>query len=99
MKNKWIPIFIIALIIAGGISLLTSASPDGLESSTKYAGLRWPEADFTSLMPDYQILKIENELLSTSLAGIIGTIIIFLLVLLIGKITNKKTKQKDFPLT
>lgn len=99
MKNKWTPIFIIALLIAGGLSVVASNKPDGLESSTQSIGLHVTESQFTSLMPDYQILVINNEFLSTILSGIIGTIIIFLLVLLIANLTNKNSKQKKFPNT
>lgn len=95
MKNKWTPIFIFALIIAGGLSLLASASPDGLESSAQFIGLHWPEASFASLMPDYQILGINNEFLSASLAGIIGTILVFILGYLFVWIVNKKNKIKS----
>ncbi len=97
MKNKWTKVFILSLIIAGGLSLLASNNPDGLEASAQLAGLHWPESNFTSLMTDYQILGINNQYLSASLAGLIGTIIIYLLILLIGKLTYKKPKQKNLP--
>ncbi len=97
MKNKWTILFVVALLIAGGLSLFASGNPDGLEVSAEFIGLSWPQTNYVSLMPDYQIMGINNKYLSASLAGLIGTTTIYLLILLIGKLTNKKSKQKNSP--
>ena len=95
MKNKWTLIFIIALIIAGGLALLASSNPDGLESSTEQIGITAENTNFIALIPDYIVPGVSNKILASSLAGIIGTILVFILGYLFVWIVNKKNKIKS----
>jgi cobalt/nickel transport protein len=94
MKDKyWIIGLVAAIFIAGFISLYASPEPDGLERVAEDHGfLEKGEGQevFESPMPDYILPGIENEQLAASVAGIIGTLIIFGLVLGVGTALKKK---------
>ena len=98
-KNILISIIaiLIILIIAMGLSLLASSYPDGLEKIAGRYGFSdsaieiFPEGLF--LIPDYVFRGVENEYLQTSLAGLLGIIIIsgiFGLIYLLNRVVNKK---------
>jgi cobalt/nickel transport system permease protein len=88
----WIGGLLIALLLAI-LSPLASASPDGLEWVAEKTGfLHEAQAPFFSIIPNYLVPGISNEVLSTILAGFLGIIIILGAVLLISrKRTNGKT--------
>lgn len=70
----------IALICAGLISLFASSFPDGLERVAENLGfLEKGEGEpvLKSPIPDYVLPGIENEKLATSIAGIVGTLLVF----------------------
>ncbi len=70
----------IALICAGLISLFASSFPDGLERVAENLGfLEKGEGEpvLKSPIPDYALPGIKNEKLATSIAGIIGTLLVF----------------------
>ncbi len=96
MEKLWIFGLAAALIIGGIISLFASPEPDGLErvAINLFGGEEQMEEKttqiFNSLMPDYVIPGIENETLAASLAGVIGVLIIFAIVIVIGKILKGK---------
>ena len=97
-----------ALLVAGGLSLFASGLPDGLEwAMEKTAGTAELEvqgaaekaADIqekTALMPDYEA-PVDNASASTSLAGVAGSVMTFLLAGAAGGVilTVKKRKQKE----
>lgn len=86
--NYWITGVIVSLLMAGVISLYASTDPDGLERVAEDLGfLEHGEGHevIKSPMPDYMIPGIENETLSASAAGILGTVTVFSLGILIGK--------------
>lgn len=99
MKNKWLVLLIFALLISGVISLFASSYPDGLEASAEHIGLMAEKKSFFALFPDYLLPGISNEILSASLAGVIGTLLIYTIIFLFIKLLNKKTKQKNLPPT
>ena len=87
MSKKYIYLAMAALLIGGGISLLASSSPDGLEKVAEDKGfittaLEYP---FTTLMPDYAV-PVANEYLATALAGLVGTALVFVVVFGLNKI-------------
>lgn len=99
-KNKYSFKSIIAVIaissavIGGGISLLASSQPDGLEWSLENTtGSTELEAngriynivsdiqEKTALLPDYNIKDSNNEILGTSLSGIVGSALIGIILI------------------
>ncbi|MDY6966678.1 MAG: PDGLE domain-containing protein [Halobacteriota archaeon] len=89
MEIKWWYVgLIIALVLSGAISLFATSSPDGLERVAEDIGFieeGEEEEVMEAPMPDYAISEIEDETLSASLAGLIGTVVIFLIVIGIGR--------------
>lgn len=86
---------IVTVLIGGGISLLASSSPDGLEWSMENVagsteldskGSAYDKAseiqEKTAILPDYSISNSNNEILGTSFSGIVGSVLVA--VILIG---------------
>ena len=86
---------IVTILIGGGISLLASSSPDGLEWSMENVagsteldskGSAYDKAseiqEKTAILPDYSISNSNNEILGTSFSGIVGSVLVA--VILIG---------------
>lgn len=102
-----------AVLVAGGLSLAASGLPDGLEwAMEKTAGTAELEAqgavlekaaeiqEKTAQMPDYAA-PVDNEQASTSLAGVLGAGMTFLLaggvgggIVLVKRRRNRKTEQE-----
>jgi cobalt/nickel transport system permease protein len=84
----------IALIIAF-FSFAASGSPDGLEQVAEDQGfLDTILEPIYTLLPDYNIPFIENEPVSGILAVMVGTLVIFGLVYLVGRLVRQ---PKRFP--
>lgn len=106
LKKVVVTMFVAAILIGGGLSLLASKYPDGLEWSTaKVTGAEEVKAEGnvydtfnniqekTSVMPDYNFKKSESSI-GTSTAGIVGGAVTLAVALGIGKIINiVKTKR------
>lgn len=106
--KKTLAIFIaLFVIIGGGVSLLASANPDGLEWSTqKITGDTEIEArkdtiyetsqeiqDSTSFLPDYTF-KDSESIIGTSVSGIIGCGITVAFLVGLGYIVKLKRKKE-----
>lgn len=97
MKKIIIIGILISVTLAFFFSPYASKSPDGLEKVAEDKGfLHKGEGKevFTSPIPDYTIPKIKNERLSTSVAGLIGTLITFSFAYGIGYYLKKKNKKE-----
>lgn len=92
MNKKYLLLLILALIISGVISLFASPYPDGLEKVAEDKSFIATALDypFAVLMPDYSWELISNEYLATAIAGIFGTLIVFLVIYLSVKILFSK---------
>ena len=98
MKRGWTFAAIglgLSLILAVLISPLASSSPDGLErvaedkgflSNAEQAEPAWK----WSPVPDYMIPGIESEAVGTGLAGLAGTLGIFLVSIGVGSLIKKR---------
>ena len=95
MKHFVIIILLVSLIIAGFVSWFASSKPDGLERVAEDQGFI-EKAEDTSyeIFPDYKVPGV-NKFLSKGLAGVIGTLATFGLILLLGKIIYRKKGQGD----
>lgn len=105
-KKILIILSITVLIIGGGLSLFASSNPDGLEwSIEQVTGNSELHAEGevynkmsdiqekTAILPDYSFINSDNEILGTSFSGVIGSIIVFIILVGIFKIFNKLRKN------
>jgi cobalt/nickel transport system permease protein len=81
-------VWVFGLLVALGLAIaspLASAHPDGLEWVAEQQGfLETTRQPLYHLIPDYLFPGISNEALATILAGVIGTLIVFGVVLAVG---------------
>ena len=71
----------VSLLLAGLVSFYASSSPDGLEKVAEehgFIGQAQDSANASVPTADYGIAGIEDERLSTGLAGILGVVVIAL---------------------
>lgn len=78
MKIKWWHIGLVTSLAVACLSPLASSSPDGLERVAEDKGfINLGQAAPFQIITDYVFPGIENEVLATILAGLIGTAILF----------------------
>ncbi len=80
-RNRTAVLVAVGLLIAGVVAIssawLASADPDGLERVAEDKGFDEAAQDpGYEILPDYTIPGIENEQLSTALAGIVGIAVV-----------------------
>lgn len=89
--RKYVFTFLIIALILTLFSPLASSFPDGLERVSEIFNFSEKGRSLiSSPMPDYTLPFIKNSNFSTILAGIIGTILIFILLYVIGMFFKKK---------
>ncbi|MFH2104864.1 MAG: PDGLE domain-containing protein [Parcubacteria group bacterium] len=94
LKQKYFLLLLASLVIAGGLSLFASASPDGLEKVAEDRGFVSQAADYPLKVwaPDYVIEWIGNERLGTMLAGVLGIAVLSILIVVIYGIIGLRGK-------
>lgn len=99
MNKKHIVIgLLLAVAIAVFLSPFASPSPDGLERVAEDKGfLHLAEGVelIKAWMPDYVFPGIANEALATSLAGLVGTLLVFGVLSGVGLILTRRGKAPD----
>ncbi len=98
MKLKWLRWWHIALaivLVLAVVSPLASGSPDGLERVAEDEGFigKASEPPF-KIIADYVFPGIHNEALATILAGIIGTVAIFVVVYAVAWLLRRRQATK-----
>ncbi len=76
-KNFLIAGFIASLFLAGIVSFYASSNPDGLEKVAQDIGFIETAKEHTNAdgaLADYGVKGVENQRLSTGLAGVIGVV-------------------------
>ena len=90
----WIAAGIIVSLLAVLFSPLASGSPDGLERVAEDLGfLGATQTSAFEILPDYSIPFLGETALSTVFAGIFGALVLFGLLILIGRNLRKSTSN------
>lgn len=93
MKGRmWIIVLAIALVCSVFLSPFASSHPDGLEKvaeDREFIDRAAEQPHINSPIPDYVMPGIENEDIAVPVAGLIGTVMVFLLTLIIAKVLQK----------
>ncbi len=94
---------VLALCIAAFLSPFASKDPDGLDRVSK--DLKFEEKaaaeppakqlPFSQIFSDYSFKAISDEKVSTALAGVTGTLVVFGLAWGIGKLTVRNSAPKE----
>jgi len=90
MKLRW---WIVGLVLALAITLLSpfaSASPDGLERVGEDHGFidKAKDAPY-AIIADYVFPWVHNEAAATILAGIVGTLVVFAVVMGLARLLQR----------
>ncbi len=85
----WVMLIIVGLLLIG--IPLASSDPDGLERVMENLGFEGAYNIFEGIFPDY-IVPVGNEWLGTFLAGLVGIILIFVVMLGLQFLLVKKSK-------
>lgn len=89
-KRWWIIGLGLALLVAV-LSPLASSHPDGLERVAEDQGfIERALAPVFEVIPDYAFPGISNEALSTIVAGVVGTAVLFLLMFGLGRLLARR---------
>jgi cobalt/nickel transport system permease protein len=81
----------VALFVAL-LSPLASSSPDGLEFVAEREGFLEQALDpLYSILPDYTVPFIEHDAITTILAVVVGTLVVFGVAWLVGRITMRRS--------
>lgn len=90
MKAKWWIIGLLISLAVAFLSPLASASPDGLERVAEDHGFLEKAKDAPyGLIADYVFPWVGNEAVATILAGIVGTLVVFALVMGLAKVLQR----------
>lgn len=85
---------LITLVLAI-LAPLASSHPDGLEwVASKIGFINFAKEPFYQLIPDYLIPGLQNEIVATILAGIIGALIVFSIIYGVAYNRRKLTQQE-----
>lgn len=93
MKNLILIGLFFSLVLAVFVSPFASSFPDGLERVAEDKGfLSVSEGKevLSSPLPDYTVSFIKNEKISTSVAGLLGTLLTFSAAFSLGKLMKKR---------
>jgi hypothetical protein len=90
----WVVGLAVAALIVIILAPLASADPDGLERVAEDHGFLQTARDaLYSIIPDYTVPGIDGNL-STILAGLIGIVIVFGLMVLLGRLLVRRRSQE-----
>lgn len=94
--TRWVAVGILIALVVVLFSPLASPEPDGLERVAEDVGFlaTAQEAPYT-VLPDYTIPGIDNQALSTILAGAVGTLVVAGLGYGIGRIAETRRKSQS----
>lgn len=85
---------VVSLLIGIAVSPFASSSPDGLERVAEDKGFiehaEGAEVWTASPLPDYGVEGVESDVLSTSLAGLVGTMATLLVGFGVGRVMLKR---------
>ncbi len=88
----WVVGLVIAALVVVIFAPLASGDPDGLERVAEDHGfLAAAQAAIYSMLPDYTIPGLDGNA-STIVAGLVGVVIVFAVMLLLGRVLARRTR-------
>ena len=95
-KRGWLWILAAALAVAAFLGPFACSWPDGLQrvaGRLGFAGHGPGIAPLPAPLPDYKLPGLHQERLSTAVAGMLGTLLVFLLVWGVGRLLAARAER------
>ena len=87
----WVAGLAIAAVVVIVLAPLASGDPDGLEwVAGEHGFIDTAQDALYSIIPDYAVPGVDDPVLSTILAGLIGVVIVFLLMIGLGYLLRRR---------
>lgn len=97
VRNWFIAVLAIVCVTVVAASIWASSDPDGLERIAEDLGFLDAGQDpGYQLLPDYTLPGIDG-VLSTIAAGLIGVVVVFGIVYLVGRLVARRPERKAQP--
>ena len=91
--NKRLAVIAAIMVFLAVFIPLASSSPDGLERVAENFGVAEQAPIWNGIMSGYAISAIQNQYVSTLLAGVFGTLMVLLVGFLLGKTIAPKNPK------
>ena len=90
----WIAALAIAALVVVAAAALASTDPDGLERVGADLGFLESARDsLFTILPDYTVPGIDDPVLSTVVAGLAGVVIVFLVMVGLGRVLRRRHER------
>jgi len=87
MSRRWTIVGLLVALAVAVLSPLASSHPDGLERVAEDAGFAGAAREAPlQVFADYVFPGVQNEALATALAGVLGTLVMFALLMGVGRL-------------
>lgn len=88
---------VLALALAAFVSPFASSAPDGLERVAEDHGIVAAERPVWTgaVLPNYQTPGMAHQGVATGMAGVIGTFVVFVIALGVGRLLGRPRKEKS----
>lgn len=87
---SWVTAGLVLAVVVASLSFLASPEPDGLERVATDQGFIDTALDpLYNILPDYTVPFISNELLSGIVAVVLGTILVFGIAIVVGRVVRR----------
>ena len=97
-RRWWLAALAMVLLVVVGAALLGSTAPDGLQQVATDAGFADQASDqAVGLLPGYGLPGFVSEELSTTLAGILGAGVLFVAMVLLGRVLSRRQRRHRRP--
>jgi cobalt/nickel transport system permease protein len=87
---SWVAAGLLLAVIVASLSFLASPEPDGLERVATDQGFIGTALEpFYNILPDYTVPFIGNEMLSGIVAVVLGTLLVFGIAIVVGRMVRR----------
>lgn len=92
----WVGGLAIAALVVVILAPLASADPDGLEAvAGEHGFIEQAQGAIYSIIPDYTLPGVDDPVLSTILAGLVGVAIVFVLMVGLGRLLRRRRSARS----
>jgi hypothetical protein len=96
LKRYWWAVGIgLSVLVVVVLAPLASSDPDGLERVGEDLGFNeGAQGPAYEILPDYSVPGLDDPVLSTVVSGIIGIVVVFAIMILVGRLLRRRRADR-----